>query len=237
MICLPLLPRALWAFRGQFWGIGGDGRDFCDAGASYYYSPVRVRPAAGSGRGAGLALGVISVSCLHDLIFLPGRKPDGVIARSRILSVGGVAKAVLIPQFLLNLVVYLVDRLLLGDFKKTAPGLFGNALEDLLAIGERFLGVSPSAPSVPTHTTHSAPSIAAKSTSVSVRLLIGEEDGIDERVGALGRLNRGGQGLLAACVHSIREDDERFAALLLRHQFVRRQVDSIIEESATTPVV
>src|SRR5271157_5263119 len=67
-------------------------------------------------------------------------------------------------------------------------------------------------------------------------MLISKEDGVDHGVGALGRLNGALQGLLATPVNSVREHDDRFAALLLLHQFVGGQVNGIVKQSAASVV-
>src|SRR5208337_2433719 len=121
------------------------------------------------------------VSCLHGQIFLFGHKVDLAIARSGIRSVGSVTQAVLIAQLLLNLVVDSLDRLLFGDFKETGAGLFRNPLENFLAIRTRLLGVSPAPTAMPAHSPHAA---ATEPSSSPVALLIGEEDGMLQRVGA-----------------------------------------------------
>ncbi len=42
------------------------------------------------------------------------------------------------------------------------------------------------------------------------------------------------EGFLAATVDPVGEDDERFSALLLFHQFVGREIDGVVEKSAGT---
>ena len=89
-------------------------------------------------------------------------------------------------------------------------------------------------PGGPTATpTHSSPAAHAAAppvtTSTPVRFLVSKQDGVDQRVGALGRLDGARQRLFAAHVHAIGKDYERFASRLILHQFVRRQIDGIIK--------
>ena len=119
-----------------------------------------------------LSLCVVPISCLHDFIFLFGRNTDGVIAHCGPRPVRGVTEAVLIAQLLLNLLVDLLHRLLLGSFKKATARLFGESLQDFLAIRPRWLGISRVSATVPAH---SAPTVTAtKPSPVSVRLVIGK---------------------------------------------------------------
>ena len=48
--------------------------------------------------------------------------------------------------------------------------------------------------------------------------LVGEEDAVDEGVGALRGFDGFGERFLAAVVNAVGEDDECFAALLLFHE-------------------
>ena len=66
-----------------------------------------------------------------------------------------------------------------------------------------------------------------------VRLIIFEQDGINHSVGLLRRLNRLLHAELAASVHTVRENDESFAALLFFHQFVRGEIGCVIEKGAS----
>ena len=67
---------------------------------------------------------VISVSRLHNQVFLFGHQADLVIPSFGIALVGRLAQVVLRPQFLRDVVVNLIDRLLLRDFVETAACLF-----------------------------------------------------------------------------------------------------------------
>ena len=62
--------------------------------------------------------------------------------------------------------------------------------------------------------------------------LVGEEDAVDEGVGALCGFEGLGERFLAAAVDTIGEDDERFAALLLFHEFVGGEVNGVVEKGA-----
>jgi hypothetical protein len=63
-------------------------------------------------------------------------------------------------------------------------------------------------------------------------MVISKKDGIDHSVGALGGLNRALQGFLTSPVNSVRKNNERFATLLLLHQFVGGQENGIVKQSA-----
>jgi hypothetical protein len=67
--------------------------------------------------------------------------------------------------------------------------------------------------------------------------LVGEEDAVDESVGALRGFEGFGEGFLAAAVDAVGEDDEGFAALLLFHEFVGGEVDGVVEKCAATMAV
>ena len=131
---------------------------------------------------------VIPVSCLHDQVFLFSREKNFVVTRCGVCRARGVAQAVLIAQFVLNLAVDLFYRLLLGNFEESAARCLRDLLEDFLAIRALLLGISPGPTSAASaHSPH-----AVSTVSSPVGVLIGKKDGIDQRVGALGRLNRAG---------------------------------------------
>jgi hypothetical protein len=67
--------------------------------------------------------------------------------------------------------------------------------------------------------------------------LVGEEDAIDEGVGALRGFEGFGEGFLAAAVDAVGEDYECFAALLFFHEFVGGEVDGIVEKRAAAMAV
>ena len=99
-----------------------------------------------------------------------------------------------------------------------------------------------SAPASPSRSTHPAAAHAwpahsrdtdagpAKPSAISVGFVILEQDGIDDGVGALGRLDCCLKTFFAAHVHAVREDDDRLAAGLLLHHFVGCQEDCVIEK-------
>ena len=91
---------------------------------------------------------------------------------------------------------------------------------------------------------------AAHSTSVtaavaavisSVFFFVGEKDGVNKSVRALGRLDAISQTLFAAAVHSIGEDYESFASLLLFRDFIRCEVYRVVQQGAaptmTVPIM
>src|SRR5258708_35052319 len=69
-----------------------------------------------------LAVRVISIAGLHDQVFLLRCYEDIVISLPGFRA-GTVAKAILAAEFLFNLGVYIADRLLLGNLKKTPTSL------------------------------------------------------------------------------------------------------------------
>ena len=82
---------------------------------------------------------------------------------------------------------------------------------------------------------------AAHSTSVtaavaavisSVFFFVGEKDGVNKSVRALSRLDASSQTLFAAAVHSIGEDYESFASLLLFRDFIRCEVYRVVQQGA-----
>src|SRR6202158_4330222 len=76
----------------------------------------------------------------------------------------------------------------------------------------------------------------AEASTISVGLVILEQNGIDDGVGSWRRLDRGFKALLAAHIHSIREHDHCLAPRLLRHHFVRSQEDCVIEQGSCATV-
>jgi len=67
--------------------------------------------------------------------------------------------------------------------------------------------------------------------------LLGEEDAVDEGVGTQSGFERFVERFLAAAVDAVGEDDEGFPALLLFHEFVRGEINGIIQESAAAVTV
>src|SRR5208283_4261293 len=80
---------------------------------------------------------------------------------------------------------------------------------------------------------HSATAWAAKATTILL-VIVGKQDGVNHRVGALGRFDGALQRLFAASVVSVGKNNERLAALLFFHQFVGGQEDGIVKQSATS---
>ena len=79
---------------------------------------------------------------------------------------------------------------------------------------------------------------AAVASVISVFFVfIGEEDGINERIRALGRFDAALQAFFAAAIHAVGQDDESFASLLLSHEFIRSEVHGIVEQGAATSAV
>ncbi len=67
-------------------------------------------------------------------------------------------------------------------------------------------------------------------------MLIGKQDGVNHGVSALGRFDGALQRLFAAPIISVGKNDERLAALLLLHQFIRGEEDGVVKQSAGAPV-
>lgn len=82
------------------------------------------------------------------------------------------------------------------------------------------------------HASHVRSTKAAASTAVA--FLIRKKNAVDKGVCALCRFDGFSEGFLAAAVDAVGEDDERFAALLLFHQFIGGEVDGVVQKSART---
>jgi hypothetical protein len=67
-------------------------------------------------------------------------------------------------------------------------------------------------------------------------MLIGKQDGVNHSVSALGRFDGALQRLFAAPVISVGKNDERLAALLLFHEFIRGQKDGVVKQSTGASV-
>jgi len=108
----------------------------------------------------------------------------GVVAG---FAIRGVAQVVLIAEFLRDLGINLIDRLLFGDFKEASPSFLGNPFEDFLSVGARFgrvaLAAAPSSGIAATGKTDAGP---PETATPSVRLVVLEKDAINHGVGALG---------------------------------------------------
>src|SRR5271165_3054036 len=166
-----------------------------------------------------------------------------MIAGGSAVFIGCVAHAVLGSQFLRNAGVNLADGFLLSHFKETSAGFFGNPLKNLLAVGARFFRMTLAAAAAATRITTSATRPAAASAGVTAAtpshstalpvtvfvVRLREIDGVDNGVGTLSGLDRALQVGLAAAVDAVRKNDECFPALLLFHQFVRRQKYRVVK--------
>src|SRR5579863_6806444 len=126
--------------------------------------------------------GVVAVSGLYGQPFLFYGQAD--FAKSRFCFVRRIAQAVLVPQFLFQAGIDLLDGLFLGDFIKTAPGLLGNLLQDLFAVGP-VLRVSRT--SISTAAAHA--SASETPASLSIPLLVGEQDRVSQYIRSLRRFN------------------------------------------------
>src|ERR1035441_9834223 len=88
-----------------------------------------------------------------------------------------------------------------------------------------------------THAAAHSAHVTAEAASVAIGILVGEQDGVNQRVRALRRLDGSGQRQSASSVHAVGENDERLTALLLLHQFVRGKEDGVVERGASAPMV
>ncbi len=165
--------------------------------------------------------------------------------------VGGVADDVPVAQLLPDLPVDPFEVLPVGDVERRPAGLIRELLQNPLAV-RRFLA-RPSAgaaagpaggaagraardgdgerdpdgdaPRPP------APAVAA-SVLPLVGLGIGVADAIHGGLGALGGRHRVGQGDHAAEIHAVRDDHHGLLAGGGGQDFVRRQVDGVVEDGA-----
>src|SRR5208283_452166 len=142
-----------------------------------------------------------------------------VVARAWVLAVGGVAQAVLVTKFLFDLGVDFIHRVLFGDFEHSPAGFLGNPVEDFFAVWAFLLRITSAA----------APAVCP---AVTVTLLAFKKDRVDHRIGALGGLHGALKRFLAAAVHAVGKQDKGFTALLLFHDFVRGQVNGVVEQRA-----
>src|SRR5436190_35753 len=121
------------------------------------------------------SLRVVAVPRAHQQVFLFRHQVD-LAVRAAAGCIGGVAQAVLVAQFLLNTVIDFSDRQLPFDLEESAAGFPREALQNLLAVGTRRLRhPAPSA----------APAHAGAAEACAVTLRVGEQNGVDQRVGAL----------------------------------------------------
>ena len=67
-----------------------------------------------------------------------------------------------------------------------------------------------------------------------MRLFAFEIDGVDDGVGALGGFDGFDEGLSAAAVAAVGEDDEGFAAGLFAHELVGGEEESVVENGAAS---
>ena len=162
-----------------------------------------------------------------------------VIAGGGVILGGGVAEDILVVEFLVEVGINFVERLFLRDFEEAPAGSSGDLFENFFAVRTRFFGAPgiAAASSASAHST-AAHARASETGSIAVALfLVGEEDAIDECVGAQGGFERFVEGFLAAPVDTVGEDDEGFAAVLLFHKFVGGEVNRVVEEGAATATV
>ena len=190
-----------------------------------------------------LGIDVEAVASLDFHVLLLHDELEFVIADGGVGLVGGIAEDILVVEFLVEVGIDFVEGLFLRNLKETPAGSFGDLLENFLAVGTRFFGAPGIAAASSAHsaaTTHPTPAHARPSEPASVAVaffLVGEEDAVDEAVGALGGFEGFAERFLATVVDAIGEDDERFAALLLFHQFAGGEVNGVVKESAAAVTV
>src|ERR1043166_8010783 len=80
-----------------------------------------------------------------------------------------------------------------------------------------------------THSRNADPG-STKASAIAIGLVVLKENGVDHSIGALGRFDGLVQSLLASHVNPVRKQNDSLAALLLRHQLVRRQVARVVEQ-------
>ncbi len=171
-------------------------------------------------------------------VFLFHGQVELVVAGGGVGFVGRVAEDVLAAEFLVEVRVDFVECFFFGDLEETPAGGFRKLLEDFLAVGARFFGAagiaaSPSA----AHPTAAHVRAAVPAASTVAFFLVGEKNAIDEGVGALRGFEGFGERFLAAAIDAVGEDYQGFAARLLFHEFIGREVDGIIEESPAAVAV
>ena len=142
---------------------------------------------------------------------------------------GRVPDAVLAAQILLDLGVDLVDGLAVRNLEEPASGFAGDLLQHLLAIGPVVSAASRHGhPAHAAAASHSPSAHSRAAHGLLVGIGVGEQHGIDQGIRLLGGCHRLEQGVLAARIHAIGEQDERFSPLLLGHQLIGGQVDGIV---------
>jgi len=171
---------------------------------------------------------VVAVAGVDGDVFFFGDDQVDFVVADGVTFVGGVGEAVLVAEVFVNFGVDGVDGFFFGDFEEAAAGFSGDLLEDFFAVGAVLLRI-PTPAAAAAHPASSAHAETAGAAAI-VFVLVGEQDGIDDGVGTLRSGNGFGQGFLAAVVDAVRKYDERFAALLLAHQFIRREENRIVEE-------
>src|ERR1700733_12071921 len=174
-----------------------------------------------------------------------------VVAAGLILG-RGVAQHELGAQFFSDLSVDVVHRILLFNLEVASTGLLGDFLKDLLAVGAVLLlppgvvssagittarvatgisspGIAPSRVATP-HAT------AASHLVVVVIVVLVPSDiyGVNDSFGLLRRLDGAVQGLLAAPILSVGQDNDGFAAGLLLGDFIAGKKNCVVEQGAGT---
>ena len=184
---------------------------------------------------------------------------DLVVSAGGGVLTGGVAETVLRAQLLGDLVVDLGNVLALLDLEEASAGLLGHALEGTFcrqrALGRIVAAVAATAVASATGvaaTTGIAATatarVAATAAGVATRVatttavlrvvLVGffafEVNGVDDRVGALGGLDGFDEGLSAAAVTAVGEDDDGLASGLLAHELVGGEEEGVEEDGSAT---
>src|ERR1041385_1118318 len=156
-------------------------------------------------------LTVISVAGADRQPLALHRNQQLVVAAAAL--VGRVTQVVLVSQLFFDLIVDLVERHFAGHVEVSAAGFLGDALQDLLAIhrlATLCLRLRKPA-SAHTATTAAAAQAGATEASRTGAVLVAKTDGVHQHVGALRRFNRTDQGRFAAVVHTVGQQDYRFA--------------------------
>ena len=139
-----------------------------------------------------------------------------------------------------------------GNLEEASAGFLRKALQDFLAVRVGLLRIAAAATTTTgittariTATAHAAAMAAPGSAAAHVRaseaivvgVFVGEEDGVDERVGALRGFDGAIEADLAASIDAVGEDDDGLASLLLLQDFVRAEEDCVVKNGAGVVLV
>src|ERR1700722_11223216 len=171
---------------------------------------------------------------------------DGVVAAGLVLG-RGVAQHELGAQFFGDLGINVIHRVFLFDLKVASPGLLGNFLKDFLAVGAIRLPapagiaspwIAPawiSSPGIATSrvaAAHAAAPAHALVVIVIVVLVPSDIYRVNDGFGLLGRLDGAVQGLLAAPILPVGQDNDGLATGLLLGNFIAGEKNRVVKQGA-----